>query len=495
MTFELRLLATILISLMLMALRQLNRIRTKWPKAPLVLPACGLVVWMLSALPIGDTWLISQMMLSTVGHIALSYATLRVGSWVLIEVPGTLGIWHPPPKIVRDLGQLILASILTIVILQQAGVKLVGLITTSALLTGALAFAAQEPLKDIFGGVSLQVDRAFKEGDWVQIGDESGTVIGLSLMNTYLRNNVDGCTLIIPNDTVAQSTIRRMQTGHPYGNYFEVGLDYGFPPSQAVGLLLRVVKSHASVLTKPPAKAWVTSFDDSRISYGIQVWHKDFGDIERKRIRGELLEQIWYALERIGQSIPFLVRMGSPNQQILAKDDPMCADNQHKINWLASNALFTDLNQEQLESLATNTRCVRFAKGEAVVRQGEIGDCLYQVITGMLEVSQTTKQGQMQTITKLGVNEIFGEMALCSNQPRNATVRALKESVLLEVERRDLQLLIDQDQTLLEKLARLIHLRQIELGELNKGKRESNNLSINRLIRSMRRLYNVFLGN
>ena len=249
------------------------------------------------------------------------------------------------------------------------------------------------------------------------------------------------------------------------------------------------------MLTKPPAKAWVTSFDDSRISYGIQVWHKDFGDIERKRIRGELLEQIWYALERIGQSIPFIVRMGSPNPQFLAKDDPMCADNQHKINWLASNALFTDLNQEQLESLATNTRCVRFAKGEAVVRQGETGDCLYQVITGMLEVSQTTKQDQMQTITKLGVNEIFGEMALCSNHPRNATVRALKESVLLEVERRDLQPLIDQDQTLLEKLARLIHLRQIELGELNKGKRESNNLSINRLIRSMQRLYNVFLGN
>ena len=493
MTFELRLLATILISLMLMALRQLNRIRTKWPKAPLVLPACGLVVWMMSALPIGDTWLISQIMLSTVGHIALSYATLRVGSWLLIEVPGTLGLWHPPPKIVRDLGQLILASILTIIILQQAGVKLVGLITTSALLTGALAFAAQEPLKDIFGGVSLQVDRAFKEGDWIQIGDDSGTVIGLTLMNTYLYSLPKGNTLVMSNSTVAQSTIKRMQNSDPYGNCFDIGLDYGFPPSQAIDLLLSVANSHDCVLNQPPAKAWVERFDDSSICYTLLVWHMDY--LKYRSIRGELLEQIWYALERIGQSIPFPVRMGSPNPQILAKDDPMCADNQHKINWLASNALFTDLSQDQLESLATNTRCVRFAKGEAVVGQGETGDCLYQVITGMLEVSQTTKQGQMQTITKLGVNEIFGEMALCSNQPRNATVRALKESVLLEVERRDLQPLIDQDQTLLEKLARLIHLRQIELGELNKGKHESNRLSVNRLIRSMQRLYNVFLGN
>jgi len=225
------------------------------------------------------------------------------------------------------------------------------------------------------------------------------------------------------------------------------------------------------------------------------VWHRDISDVKRLSIRGELMEQIWYALERIGQSIPYRVLLGSPKPQTLAVDDPMCADAQRKVKWLTSNALFTDLSQAQLDALAPSTRCVRFAKGETIIRQGESGDCLYQMITGTVEVSQTNAQGQKITFPKLGQHEIFGEMALCTKQPRNSTVRALEESVLLEVERRDLQPLIDQDQGLVEKLARLVHLRQMEIGTLNQQQSHSSKLhSQRRLIRSMHKLYKVIRG-
>jgi CRP-like cAMP-binding protein len=110
-------------------------------------------------------------------------------------------------------------------------------------------------------------------------------------------------------------------------------------------------------------------------------------------------------------------------------------------------------------------------------------------------VSQTNAQGQKITFPKLGQHEIFGEMALCTKQPRNSTVRALEESVLLEVERRDLQPLIDQDQGLVEKLARLVHLRQMEIGTLNQQQSHSSKLhSQRRLIRSMHKLYKVIRG-
>ncbi|HJN35534.1 MAG TPA: mechanosensitive ion channel family protein [Prochlorococcaceae cyanobacterium Fu_MAG_50] len=494
--FGLRLSATVLVILLLVVLRQRSLLRAGLPKPPLRLPVLALLVWLATALPLLVDWFsVKQALLATIGHLALLYAILSLGGWILLEIPGALGWWQTPPKILRELCVLIAAAALTVIILQQAGVNLAGLITTSALLTAVVGFAAQEPLKDIFGGLSLQFDQPIKEGDWIQIGDDSGQVITLTLMNTYLRSAIDGCTLIIPNDTVCQATVRRMQPKSPYGNYFEVGLDYGFPPSQAISLLLDVVNRHSCVLAKPAPKVWVASFEDSAISYGLQVWHQDLGEIERKRIRGELLEQIWYALARVGQSIPFPVRTLSRKKQIISKNDPMSADDQRKLNWLSNNVLFCDLNQAQIETLAPSTRCIRFAKGETVIRQGEDDDCFFQVIAGMVEIFQSDADGHEHTLAKLGQNQIFGEMAICTNQPRSASARTMEESVLLEVERRDLQPLIDQDQSLLEKLARVVHHRQTENLKSKQELDSSVAISENRLIRSMQKLYNVFRGN
>ncbi|CAI8155675.1 MAG: Uncharacterised protein [Prochlorococcus marinus str. MIT 9215] len=112
----------------------------------------------------------------------------------------------------------------------------------------------------------------------------------------------------------------------------------------------------------------------------------------------------------------------------------------------------------------------------------------------MVEVFQNDQQGKEHIISQLSDHQVFGEMAICTNQSRSASVRAIEETVLLEVERRDLQPLIDQDQTLLEKLAHLVHQRQQEIGSLKQQRDQSDVSGENRLIRSMQKLYNVFLG-
>jgi len=494
MTFGLRLLTTIAISLLLAALRRSSRMRPNWPLPPLRLPVIGLATWSLTALP-GLTLLISnQVVLSTAGNLALLYGFLPLGGWLVLDIPGAEGWWRTPPKILNDLCVIIVGAVLTLLSLQQAGVSLSGLITTSAFLTAVVGFAAQEPLKDIFGGLGLQVDQPFKEGDWIQIGDNCGQVIGLTLMNTYIRNGLDGCTVIIPNDTVTQTAVRKIKPKTPYGNCFEVGLDYGFPPSQAIKLLLKVAYYHSAVLSHPTPKAWVAKFSDSSITYGIQVWHQDRGDIQRLQIRGELLEQIWYALERSGQSIPFPVRQSSPNPKHLEHEDPLYADDAQKARWIAGSSLFGSLKQEQIAALSASTRCIRFAKGETMISQGEKGDCCFQIITGMAEVFHNDQKGKEHIISQLSHGQIFGEMAICTNQDRNASVRAMEEMVLLQVDRSDLQTLIDEDQTLLEKLAHLVHQRQQKTGSLNQQSGQSDQVSENRLVRSMHKLYNVFRG-
>ena len=53
-------------------------------------------------------------------------------------------------------------------------VNLVGLAATSAVITAVIGLAAQETLKNLFAGISLQVDSPFEEGDWVDLGFTRG---------------------------------------------------------------------------------------------------------------------------------------------------------------------------------------------------------------------------------------------------------------------------------------------------------------------------------
>ena len=68
-----------------------------------------------------------------------------------------------------------------------------------------------------------------------------------------------------------------------------------------------------------------------------------------------------------------------------------------------------------------------YSPGEVIIRQGEPGVCAYFIQAGEVEVVRK-EQDQDKVIAKLGNDEYFGEMALLSNEPRNATVRAVKET-------------------------------------------------------------------
>jgi CRP-like cAMP-binding protein len=86
----------------------------------------------------------------------------------------------------------------------------------------------------------------------------------------------------------------------------------------------------------------------------------------------------------------------------------------------------------------------RYADGEPIVRQGEMGDCMYVVQGGEVEVVQTTGNGE-QRLALLSSGDFFGEMAIFEREVRSATVRAVGEARVLKVDRKTLLRRINED--------------------------------------------------
>jgi putative oxidoreductase len=90
--------------------------------------------------------------------------------------------------------------------------------------------------------------------------------------------------------------------------------------------------------------------------------------------------------------------------------------------------------------------------GGKIVKQGEIAQQFYVVISGKLKVYRETQDGIRTDLTVLGPGTYFGEVALVTGKPRTASVEAVEESTLLEISEEEFDLVLDQN----PKLARQI---------------------------------------
>jgi CRP-like cAMP-binding protein len=88
-----------------------------------------------------------------------------------------------------------------------------------------------------------------------------------------------------------------------------------------------------------------------------------------------------------------------------------------------------------------------FKDGEAIIRQGDTGDCMYVIQEGRVEVVVTRNENEtVLAVRKQG--DFFGEMAIFNQEIRMATVRALGEVRVLSVDKRNLMRRIHEDPSL-----------------------------------------------
>jgi ATP-binding cassette, subfamily B, bacterial len=105
------------------------------------------------------------------------------------------------------------------------------------------------------------------------------------------------------------------------------------------------------------------------------------------------------------------------------------------VDWLRQLPLLQPLQERQLVELTRLFVCERASAGQVIVTEGEPGSLFYLLVRGQVTLSRRNDAGERVEVGGLGDGDQFGELALLKDAPRNATVTARTDCLMLTLTR------------------------------------------------------------
>lgn len=149
---------------------------------------------------------------------------------------------------------------------------------------------------------------------------------------------------------------------------------------------------------------------------------------------------------------------------------------QQEFEVLRRVPFFAEIEPARLKLLAFMSERVGFDDGNIVCHQGDAGDAAYLIIDGEADIVLEGPAGPV-TVATLGANEIVGEMAILTNAPRNATVRAKGRLVALRIAKDPFMRMVREFPTMAVSIMQeLAHRVQSTNSQLQAARSEVNQL-------------------
>lgn len=160
-------------------------------------------------------------------------------------------------------------------------VRLTPLLATSAVLSLVLGLALQDTLGNLFAGISLQIDKAYEIGDWVEVASGGPKVAGqireISWRATVLVSFTDE-QITIPNRVMAQAQIFNYSSRlGPVIRSLIFKLPYNSDVEKARDIVVQIAQKHSETCDEPAPMAFITEAHESWISLRLVYYINDFG--------------------------------------------------------------------------------------------------------------------------------------------------------------------------------------------------------------------------
>ena len=455
--------ATVAISLLIWQRCPDARVKLKNTLLFLGLGAAGLILTDIfrSADPTGTAPIYHAALILLIGA-----ALIRLlGLFIFRIVLDTLKI-HPP-SILEEILVVVAYFVWAMLQLHSAGVPLGEIITTSAIATAVLAFAMQDTLGNILGGLALQWDHSLKVGDWIQVGDVEGKIVDVKWRAISLETR-NWETVVIPNGMMMKNQFKVLgeRTGESvkWRRWIWFNVNYSVAPDRIIALAESAVllAEIPGIALQPTPNCLLMDIDNSTARYALRYWLTDLAkdDPTDSQVR----QHIYAALNRQD------IRLAMPRQHfyVTNRDESYLehkreARFEQRLEALGHIDLFSTLNQSEQQQLARSLEYRPYAQGDFIFRQGELDHFLYIINSGRADVFVSDDEGNDAYAFSLEQGEIFGEIGLLTGEPRGATVKASSALECYVLGKEDISDLLANRPEIVDEMSQVMVSRQSAL--------------------------------
>ena len=374
-----------------------------------------------------------------------------------------------PPRIAEDFFVIIAYLAWGMVRLRYAGLELGGILATSAMITAVVAFAMQDTLGNILGGLALQLDNSVDIGDWIKVDDLTGRVVDIRWRSTLIETR-NWETVVIPNSQLMKSKflVLGRRTDQPVQwrrwVWFNVGMDVS--PTRVIraveGSILQT--DIANVAKNPPPNCVLMDMDIKGYArYALRYWLTDLAvdDPTDAALRWHILTALHRADIHLAveESSVHVTKENEKYEEALHQREIAL-----RIKTLRKVELFGQMTDDELRKIAERLRYSPFARGNVITKQGDDrSHWLYIIISGDAEVYLEMPGGAHRVLSTLSQGHFFGEMSLMTGAPISASVMAQTDVECYRLDKDVFEEIIHERPGIAEEISHLLVNRQSQL--------------------------------
>jgi len=212
---------------------------------------------------------------------------------------------HLVPILVKSM-KVIIILIGVVTIIHLAGGNVKAIVAGFGIGGLAVALAAQETLKDVFGSIMIFMDRPFKVGDLINTNEVEGFVEEIGFRSTRIRT-IPNTLVTIPNSKVADSVVNNYSKMEKRHCSTVVGVTYDTTADQmeeALKGIKRILETHAGV-NREIYFVQFSEFGDSSLNIMVDFYTVDTTRQGFYAVREDVFLSIMRLLEKMGIDIAF----------------------------------------------------------------------------------------------------------------------------------------------------------------------------------------------
>lgn len=231
--------------------------------------------------------------------LVVAALTGLVRRWVLRSTRLDVGAQEGISTILRY--ALLLLGLL--VVFQVWGIDASTLAIVGSVLGVGIGFGLQNIVNNFVSGLILGLERPIKPGDFVEVGQLSGTVERVGARSTTVETQ-DRVSILVPNSRFLESEVINWSYGDPLCRLrIPAPAAYGSPAAKVRRVLLEVAAQHPEVLAEPGPEVQLTGFGSDSLLFELLVWTRN--PRGQTQLKSDLNFAIDAAYRKAGLSMPF----------------------------------------------------------------------------------------------------------------------------------------------------------------------------------------------